>query len=93
MPKQSNRQGWSSAALSRTRLLVPGILLCGAITVVSLGVQAAEEQVFNHSCVEALVIAILLGMAIATSEVYVDCSIEGFRIYDQHNGKKSEQSR
>jgi uncharacterized integral membrane protein (TIGR00698 family) len=48
-------------------LLVPGILLCGAITVVSLGVQAAEEQVFNHSYVEALVIAILLGMAIRTA--------------------------
>lgn len=44
--------------------LIPGILLCGVITAVSLGAQLVEEHIFAHPYVEALVIAILLGMAI-----------------------------
>nr|WP_249134902.1 putative sulfate exporter family transporter [Bradyrhizobium sp. AUGA SZCCT0222] len=47
--------------------LIPGIALCGAITAVSLGAQLVEERVFAHPYVEALVIAILLGMAIRTA--------------------------
>ena len=43
---------------------LPGIALCVAITLVSLGVQAAEERVFGHPYVEALVVAILLGIAL-----------------------------
>jgi uncharacterized integral membrane protein (TIGR00698 family) len=42
-------------------------VLCGAITVVALGVQHLEEEAFDHPYVEALVIAILLGMAIRTA--------------------------
>ncbi|MFN5487154.1 MAG: YeiH family protein, partial [Bradyrhizobium sp.] len=48
-------------------LLIPGILLCGAVTVISLGIQAAEERVFDHPYIEALVVAILLGMAVRTA--------------------------
>jgi uncharacterized integral membrane protein (TIGR00698 family) len=48
-------------------LLVPGIVLCGAITLISLGVQAAEEHIFDHPYIEALVVAILLGMAVRTA--------------------------
>jgi len=51
-------------ALGRILALIPGIAICGAITVVSLGVQLVEERFFAHPYVEALVIAILLGMAI-----------------------------
>ncbi|WP_454634290.1 YeiH family protein [Bradyrhizobium cenepequi] len=47
--------------------LIPGIALCGVITIVAVGVQNLEERAFAHPYVEALVIAILLGMAIRTA--------------------------
>nr|WP_312014857.1 putative sulfate exporter family transporter [Bradyrhizobium sp. AUGA SZCCT0169] len=53
--------------LGRRLALIPGIALCGAITAVSLGAQLVEEHIFAHPYVEALVIAILLGMAIRTA--------------------------
>ena len=46
---------------------IPGIVLCGIITIISLGIQNAEEHVFEHPYVEALVVAILLGMAVRTA--------------------------
>ncbi|KRR22804.1 hypothetical protein CQ14_00415 [Bradyrhizobium lablabi] len=52
--------------LGRGLALIPGFVLCGAITAVSLGAQRLEEHIFVHPYVEALVIAILLGMAIRT---------------------------
>ena len=55
------------SALKRLFQLIPGILLCGVITVISLGIQAAEEHVFDHPYIEALVVAILLGMAVRTA--------------------------
>ena len=54
-------------AFRRFLALIPGIALCGAITAVSLGAQLVEERIFAHPYVEALVIAILLGMAIRTA--------------------------
>ncbi|MBR1147301.1 putative sulfate exporter family transporter [Bradyrhizobium sp. AUGA SZCCT0431] len=54
-------------AFRRSLALIPGIALCGAITAVSLGAQLVEERIFAHPYVEALVIAILLGMAIRTA--------------------------
>lgn len=45
---------------------LPGIALCVAITLISLAAQAAEERTLGHPYVEALVVAILLGMAIRT---------------------------
>jgi uncharacterized integral membrane protein (TIGR00698 family) len=54
-------------ALGRSLALMPGIALCGAITAVSLGAQLVEEHFFAHPYVEALVIAIVLGMAIRTA--------------------------
>jgi uncharacterized integral membrane protein (TIGR00698 family) len=47
--------------------LIPGIALCGLITIISIGVQHVEERYFDHPYVEALVIAILLGMAVRTA--------------------------
>jgi uncharacterized integral membrane protein (TIGR00698 family) len=54
-------------ALGRILALIPGIALCGGVTIVSLGVQWIEERFFAHPYVEALVIAILLGMVIRTA--------------------------
>ncbi|MHC2336194.1 YeiH family protein [Bradyrhizobium sp. USDA 4454] len=65
MPEQQD-QGQKQGALTRIIRLIPGILLCGVVTVISLGVQAAEERVFDHPYIEALVVAILLGMAVRT---------------------------
>jgi uncharacterized integral membrane protein (TIGR00698 family) len=54
-------------ALGRSLALIPGIALSGGVTIISLGVQWIEERFFAHPYVEALVIAILLGMAIRTA--------------------------
>ncbi|WP_455977758.1 YeiH family protein [Methylorubrum populi] len=52
--------------VSRLRELAPGIALCIAVTLISIGLQHLEEGAFEHPYIEALVIAILLGMAIRT---------------------------
>jgi uncharacterized integral membrane protein (TIGR00698 family) len=67
VPEQEQHQGQQQGALKRIFLLIPGILLCGVVTVISLGVQAVEERVFDHPYIEALVVAILLGMAVRTA--------------------------
>jgi uncharacterized integral membrane protein (TIGR00698 family) len=54
----------SSLRLAR---LVPGTLLCGAITALSLGLQSLEAHAFGRAWVEALVIAILLGTLVRTA--------------------------
>jgi uncharacterized integral membrane protein (TIGR00698 family) len=66
VPAPSKDQGQKAGALKRMLPLIPGILLCGVVTVISLGVQAVEERVFDHPYIEALVVAILLGMAVRT---------------------------
>jgi len=67
VPQQQNDPDGITAragALGRSLALIPGIVLCGGVTIVSLGAQWIEERFFAHPYVEALVIAILLGMAI-----------------------------
>ncbi|MEE7456892.1 putative sulfate exporter family transporter [Methylorubrum populi] len=54
----------SRSPVARLRELAPGIALCVAVTLVSIGLQHLEEGAFEHPYIEALVIAILLGMAI-----------------------------
>ncbi|WP_147079412.1 YeiH family protein [Methylobacterium haplocladii] len=49
------------------RALWPGLALCLLITTLAVGLQAVEENVFGHPYVEALVVAILGGMAIRTA--------------------------
>ena len=69
MPQQGNgpdEAGQGSRLAGRITSFVPGIALCGLITLVSIGIQHVEERYFDHPYVEALVIAILLGMAIRT---------------------------
>jgi uncharacterized integral membrane protein (TIGR00698 family) len=51
----------------RLAALLPGVLLCVAVTLVSLGAQGAEERALGHPYLEALVVAILLGMALRTA--------------------------
>ena len=46
--------------------LAPGIALCVGVGLVSMAAQAAEERAVGHPYIEALVVAILLGMAIRT---------------------------
>jgi len=67
VPQQQNDPDGITAragALGRSLALIPGIVLCSGVTIVSLGAQWIEERFFAHPYVEALVIAILLGMAI-----------------------------
>ena len=45
---------------------LPGIVLCLSVTLLSFGVQVAEIRLLRHPYVEALVIAILLGMVVRT---------------------------
>ena len=47
--------------------VLPGIGLCAAITAVAMAAQALEERVAGHPYVEALVLAILLGIAVRTA--------------------------
>ncbi|MCG2629324.1 MULTISPECIES: YeiH family protein [Bradyrhizobium] len=60
LPKSSK----VDAPAGRLVALLPGILLCVLLTLLSIGIQEAEEHIFQHPYVEALVIAILLGMMI-----------------------------
>ena len=54
------------ALLEGGRLSAPGLVLCLLITAVALGLQAIEVGRFGHPYVDALVIAILIGMSIRT---------------------------
>jgi uncharacterized integral membrane protein (TIGR00698 family) len=49
------------------RRLSPGILLCVAITIIAIALQAVEVHFAGQTYLEALVLAILLGVAIRTS--------------------------
>jgi uncharacterized integral membrane protein (TIGR00698 family) len=64
--KPSATNTGSSTVLGRVAGLMPGVGLSAVITLVSVGIQYGEEHVFSHPYLEALVIAILLGMAIRT---------------------------
>jgi uncharacterized membrane protein YadS len=46
--------------------LVPGLLLCGAVTLAALGLERIEAGLFGHAWLEALVLAILVGALVRT---------------------------
>jgi len=46
--------------------LVPGLLLCGAVTLAALGLERVETGLFGHAWLEALVLAILVGALVRT---------------------------
>ena len=47
--------------------LVPGVLVCAALALAAWALQLAEVALVHHAVVEALVIAMLLGVAIRTA--------------------------
>ena len=49
-----------------SRALAPGVVLCIAIAAIASLVQYAEERLIGHAIVEAIVVAILLGMVVRT---------------------------
>ncbi len=51
----------------RPHALPPGLALAGAVTLAAWALQAAEMRLFGHAVVEALVLAILLGMIVRTA--------------------------
>jgi uncharacterized integral membrane protein (TIGR00698 family) len=53
--------------IQQLQRLLPGILLCVAITGVAVLLQAAEVQFVGQAYLEALVLAILLGVAVRTA--------------------------
>lgn len=46
----------------RIASLLPGLALCVAVSLAAMGLQAAEESIFARSYLQAIVLAILLGM-------------------------------
>ncbi|WP_035723120.1 putative sulfate exporter family transporter [Bradyrhizobium sp. ARR65] len=64
MAKKDSEEGRLGSAFRRLGAALPGVALCLLITVTSLAIQRLEERLFGHPYVEALVIAILLGMAV-----------------------------
>jgi uncharacterized integral membrane protein (TIGR00698 family) len=62
----ATKGGWRGI-VARIGALMPGVGLSVLITLASVGVQYLEERVFSHPYLEALVIAILLGMAIRSA--------------------------
>jgi uncharacterized integral membrane protein (TIGR00698 family) len=64
--KPAGGLGWRArwSALVRLTAFVPGIALCCAIAGVAMLLQRLEEQALGHPYVEALVIAILLGIVV-----------------------------
>ncbi|MDP4025182.1 YeiH family protein [Methylobacterium sp. NEAU 140] len=55
------------AEAAGTGSVLPGLGLCLAITAVAVAAQALEEHVFSHPYVEALVLAILIGIAVRSA--------------------------
>jgi uncharacterized integral membrane protein (TIGR00698 family) len=53
--------------IDHLRRLLPGILLCIAITIIAILLQAVEVRFAGQAYLEALVLAILLGVAIRTA--------------------------
>ena len=53
-----------ATSVTRPAALIPGVLLCIVVAGVSAALEAAERRLFAHPYVEALVLAILLGMAV-----------------------------
>jgi uncharacterized membrane protein YadS len=65
--KPSGNPRAGASLFVRVKSVWPGITLSLAIALLSLGLQYFEERTFDHPYLEALVIAIVLGMAIRTA--------------------------
>ncbi|NUO61958.1 MAG: YeiH family putative sulfate export transporter [Gemmatimonadaceae bacterium] len=58
---------YTSYPARRARELAPGVLLCVAVAAASFFIQRAEERLLGHAIIEALVVAIVLGMIVRTA--------------------------
>ena len=56
-----------SSLLTKITTLLPGIALCAVVTGLAVAVQSFQERTFGHPYLEAIVIAILLGMAVRSA--------------------------
>jgi uncharacterized integral membrane protein (TIGR00698 family) len=56
-----------SSLSTKIATLLPGIALCAVVTALAVGVQAIQERTLGHPYLEAIVIAILLGMALRSA--------------------------
>jgi uncharacterized integral membrane protein (TIGR00698 family) len=56
----------SDRAPAKFLRLIPGVVLCAVVTLIAVGLQAAEVAGVGHPYIEAIVIAILLGTVIRT---------------------------
>ena len=56
-----------SQSISRVQALAPGVALCAALAIAAILLQRVEERIVGHAIVEAIVIAILLGMVVRTA--------------------------
>ncbi len=61
------RTSATSGAGSRLAGLIPGLLLCAAVSAVAVGLQSVETALFGRAWLEALVLAILIGAAVRTA--------------------------
>jgi uncharacterized integral membrane protein (TIGR00698 family) len=64
VPNDDNASGPKYRLFGYTARLLPGVSLSILVALVSVGLERLELRMFNHPYVEALVMAILLGMAI-----------------------------
>ncbi len=55
------------APFPHLRRLLPGVLLCAAVTLAAMALEWAEADLFGRAWLEALVLAILVGTAIRTT--------------------------
>ncbi len=56
-----------ASLLAPLRRILPGLLLCLAVTGAALALESAEEHLFGRAWLEALVLAIVLGTALRTA--------------------------
>ncbi|UTD26736.1 YeiH family protein [Bradyrhizobium sp. WD16] len=68
MAGAEEQKGGRAGVLARSFLnVLPGTLLCIGITAAAIAVQAVEEHAFAHPYVEALVLAILIGIIVRSA--------------------------
>lgn len=65
------------------RKVVPGLLFCGAVSAAAIAAQFAEEAALGRPYLEALVIAILLGVLIRTAWRFRPAWLPGIRFSAQ----------
>ncbi|MCJ2069220.1 putative sulfate exporter family transporter [Methylobacterium sp. J-030] len=66
-PPKTSPHAASRSTATTSATVLPGIGLCAAITAVAMAAQALEERATGHPYVEALVLAILIGIAVRTA--------------------------